>query len=293
MRIDGRRAAGAIGLVLALLVSACGSMAPSASGAKEIPLADPSVRPTPTPAPGSVVACPPSEATLSIEFESPVPSAIAMPSAIPPDLPADPIPSEANVYAVGVPGDPATGTAEWRYWVVGPAAAPCTVDLGNYRQVDVTQSPGAYVTVFFPGAVEEALTLVCAYVADALATYEASGGDAAQCLRGGGPGGTGETVVPLTTAIRGVTLAGVVEPKDKAIPSSRDVVLYAFAISADGKSFQSANAECVMPTAAAKVCDTAFTYFLAQLDSAAGWGLGAAKRGAIVKQLADAAAKAG
>ena len=230
---------------------------------------------------------------MSMEFESPYPTPLAILPVLPAGLPADPVPATSNVYAVGVPADAASGTPAWLYYLVGPAAAPCVVDIGAFRQVDVTQSSGEYVTAFFPGAPDEALTLACAYVDAALTALKSSGGDPADCIVGGGPGGAGEQVLKLETGIAGASLTGVIEPVDASLPDSRIAVLYAFAVATDGIGFQSADIECGMPKAKQAVCGSAFAFFLAQLDTTGGWGLGDAKRGALVSQLLGALAKAG
>ena len=279
-------------LTLVLLLAACGASAGS-QAPKTLPLPDPTDPPTPTPAPGAIVACPPSDLTLSNQFESPYPPPVPIPSTLPATLPADPVPATANIYAVGVPADPATSTPAWLYYLVGPAAAPCVVDIGDYRQVDATQSAGEYVTAFFPGAADEALTLVCAYIAAAKTVLKADGGDPADCIVGGGPGGTGEEVVALGTGVVGASLAGVIEPVDKGIPGSRTVVLYAFALAADGTTYQSADIECGMPKAKQAVCTSTFAFFLAQLSVTAGWGLTSATRAELVSKLAGALAAAG
>ena len=276
-------------LVLVTACAAAGATAPP----RTIPLPEPTDPPTPTPVPGAIVACPPSESTLENQFESPFPAPVVIPSTLPAALPADVVPMSANIYAVGVPGDSSTSAAQWLYYLVGPAAAPCVVDIGDYRQVDITQSAGEYVTAFFPGAADEALTLVCAYVDSAKAILKAHAGDPADCFVGGGPGGAGEQVVALDTGVTGASLAGVIEPADKGIPGSRIAVLYAFAVSSDGTTFQSADIECGMPTAKRAVCTSTFAYFLAQLNVTASWGLTAAKRAELVSTLVGALAAAG
>lgn len=291
-RIHGRRVFGVLALVA--FVAGCGSAPTASPGPRTLPLPEAPPSPTPTPLPGAIVACPPGDSTLSMQFESPYPSPVPIPSELPAGLPADLVPVTSNVYAVGVPGDVASGTPAWLYYLVGPAAAPCVVDIGDYRQVDVTQSSGEYVTAFFPGAPDEALTLVCAYVDAARTLFKASGGDpAADCIVGGGPGGAGEQVVKLDTGVAGASLAGVIEPADRSLPDSRTAVLYAFAISTDGRSYQSANIECGMPRAKQAVCASTFAFFLAQLNATAGWGLSATKRADLVSQLATALANAG
>ena len=291
MRTAGGSGFGVV--LLAVCVAACGGPAEPTDATRTQPVSVASPALTAIPAPGSIVACPPSDAALSLQFESPYPSPVAIPPALPAVLPTDPVPAASSVYAVGVPADAATGTPAWLYYVVGPAGAPCVVDFGEFRQVDVTQSPGEYVTAFFPGAPDEALTLVCAYIDTAKTVLQASGGDPSDCIVGGGPGGAGEQVVRLNTGVAGALLSGVVEPIDTTVPDSRTAVLYAFAISPDGKTFQAADIECSMPQARETVCSSAFAFFLAQLDATAGWGLSASTRADLVSQLVSVVAKAG